>query len=160
MLSPMQLKDFVVQLLHVEANPKFAPQKRDHLEDKLECSFGMMERKDPRLYRINLDVSINGKDEDFAKRAYRIHVVVYAIYEFDLKMPKEDIDKLLGPNGLAMAYSIARGVVANATGTSLHGKYILPTVNFVELLKEKASRQGKKEKGAKTLRKTESRKKG
>ena len=160
MLSQMQLKDFVVQLLHVEANPKFVLQKGNYLEDKLDFSFDMMERKDPKLYRINLDLSINGKDEDFANRAYRIHVVVYVIYGFDLKMPKEDIDKLLGPNGLAMAYSIARGVLANATGSSLHGKYILPTVNFVELLKEKASQQGKKVKGANTLRKPGNRKKG
>ena len=65
-------------------------------------------------------------------------IKLQTILEFAENYPDDQINELLGPNGLAMAYSIARGIVGQATGTSLHGKFILPTVNFIELLKAKA----------------------
>lgn len=143
-LSPMQLKDFVVQLLHVEANPAFHPHDGAKVSDKLDIDFQMKERKGGGQYRIDLDVWVNKTEAEYRKCAYRIHVIVYALFEFEKDTPKAEIDKLLGLNGVAMAYSIVRGAVADATGTSLHEKYLLPTVNFVELMREKADRSGRK----------------
>ncbi len=144
----MQLKDFVVQLLHVEANPEFHPHRGSPTKDDLSVNFEMKQRKDGAQFRIDLDVRLNDSEARYKKCAYRIHIRIYGLFEFDRNTPKEDVDKLLGPNGLAMAYSVARGIVAEATGTSLHGKIMLPTVNFIELLKRKAeSAKGKRAAG-------------
>jgi hypothetical protein len=48
-----------------------------------------------------------------------------------------------------MAYALARGIVGQATGTSLHCKFLLPTVNFIELLKAKSKAVGKPKKAVK-----------
>jgi len=45
---------------------------------------------------------------------------------------------MIGLNGLVILYGTARGIVAQATANCLHGKFILPSVNFVELVKKKA----------------------
>ncbi len=151
-LSPMQLKDFVIQLLHIEANPNFHAHDGARVTDKLDIDFQMKERRGGGQFRIDLDVNVNGQEAQFKKCAYRIHTVVYALFEFDRDTPKDEADKLLGLNGVAMAYSIARGIVADATGTSLHEKYLLPTVNFVDLMREKTGKSGKKAPGRKSRR--------
>jgi preprotein translocase subunit SecB len=51
---------------------------------------------------------------------------------------EEIINKMIGPSGLSILYGVARGVVAQVTGNSWHGKFILPSMNFIELMKGKA----------------------
>ena len=66
--------------------------------------------------------------------------------ELDSSYPESDFSRLLIPNGLAMTYSIARGIVGQATCTSLHDKSILPLINFVELMKDGAQREKQNQK--------------
>jgi preprotein translocase subunit SecB len=53
---------------------------------------------------------------------------------------------MIGLNGLSILYGVARGVVAQATANCPHGKFILPSVNFIELMKSKAKESRTKKK--------------
>lgn len=55
---------------------------------------------------------------------------------------------MIAPNGLSMLYGVARGVVANATAMSWHGKFVLPSLNLIEIIKRKS--EAESEKGNKT----------
>ena len=137
-ISPLQLRDYFIESLHVDANPNFKAGAGNFYESKLGVDFDFKKREDGPMFRVDLDVRVNPTEESYSKGPYRIQIKTQTLLEFDPSFPKADIPRLLGPNGLAMAYAIARGIVGQATGTSLHGKFLLPTVNFIELLKAKS----------------------
>jgi preprotein translocase subunit SecB len=149
--SPMQLRDYLLGKLFVEANPSFNSQEGVEIEQEYGVDFDFKKQEGKPVFRIDLSVSLNCSEKAFRQSPYRIQIHLISFIEFDERYPEHDIPKLLVPNGLAMTYSIARGIVGQATGTSLHGKYILPTVNFVELVKAKfrASAEKKKNTGRK-----------
>lgn len=137
-ISPLQLRDYYIESLHVEANKSFKADGNKLHESALIVDFDFRKRDDYPLFRIDLDVRINPTEESFRNAPYRIHIRTQTYLDFDPSTPESEIARMIGPNGLAMAYAIARGIVGQATGTSLHGKFLLPTVNFVELIRAKA----------------------
>lgn len=137
-ISALQLRDYLIESLHVDANPNFKGKDGVVYPSDIGIEFDFKKREDGPLFRIDLEIQLNPTEESYAKAPYRIRIKTQTVLEFEPSFPEKDIPRLLGPNGLAMAYSIARGIVGQATGTSLHGKFILPTVNFVELLKAKS----------------------
>ena len=68
---------------------------------------------------------------------YQIAFKISGFFSFPPDTEEETIQKMVGLNALAVLYGIARGVVAQVTANGPHGKFILPTVNFVEMLKKK-----------------------
>ncbi|MGC3974148.1 MAG: hypothetical protein QM771_07165 [Nitrospira sp.] len=44
-------------------------------------------------------------------------------------------ERMVSLNGCSILMGLARGLVAQSTGVSEFGKYLLPSVNFVEILK-------------------------
>jgi preprotein translocase subunit SecB len=145
-IAPLLLREFPVETLHVDANPNFNAADSDQYESKLAVDFGFHRAEGKPSFRIDLDVRVNLTDVDFDRAPYRIWIKTQTFLEFDPGFPEENIPKMLGPNGLAMAYGIARGIVGQSTGTSLHGRFILPTVNFVELLRMKSMNAAQKTK--------------
>ncbi len=142
-ISPLQLRDYFIESLHVDANTSFKAEEDKSFESKLLVDFDFLKRDGGSTFRIDLDVKVNPTEESFKNASYRIRIKTQTFLEFDPSFPETDIPKMLGPNGLAMAYSIVRGIVGQATGTSLHGKFMLPTVNFIELIKVKAQSKSK-----------------
>lgn len=138
MFSPLQLREYSLELLLVEANANFVGGAANSYENQLNVDFDFKRDHGTKNFQVILDVDVNPAKEMFEKATYRIKIKLRTNLEFEGDYPEEQIPNLLGPNGLAMAYSIARGIVGQATGTSLHGKFILPTVNFIEVLKAKA----------------------
>ena len=147
-MSQMQLRDYALLLLNVEANPKFNPEKNQHSESSMGINFNFFkkEKEDEKAFRIELDVVVNTDEKIFRNSPYRIRIKLQSFIEFDKNIEEKNIAPLLMQNGLAMTYSIARGIVGQATGTSLHNKFLLPTVNFVELIKNKIENEKKKKK--------------
>jgi hypothetical protein len=48
---------------------------------------------------------------------------------------------MIAPNGLAILYGFARGTVTHMTGCSRFGKIVLPSVNFIELIRRKGQEE-------------------
>lgn len=104
----------------------------------------------PLDFMIILKVDVNPLDEDFERGDYRIHLKLSGFFSFAEGTSEEMINDMITYNGLSILYGVARGSVADATATSWHGKFVLPAVNFVELVRQKAAavsekpRKGKK----------------
>lgn len=155
-IAQLQLRDCLVEILHVDANPDFHPRASGEYESQLAVDFSFHRAEGKPAFRVDLDVQVNSNDGDFQKAPYRIWIKTRTFLEFDRDFPEKKMPQLLGPNGLAMAYGIARGVVAQATGTAMHGKCIIPSVNFVDLLKLKAQSTSPKVRATKgTKRRTQ-----
>lgn len=142
----MQLRDYHLLYLQVEVNPNFKQDETSKAPSKFGVNFNFSRQKELPIFKVELDVAVNLEEKDFANGPYRIRIKLQSFIEFDPSFPESEIPKLLPPNALAMTYSIARGIVGQATGTSLHNKFLLPTVNFIELIKDKIEREKKKKK--------------
>lgn len=143
-IAQLQLRDYVLLYLLIEANPNFKSSENEGREGDIGFKFDFKKNPEEPIFLVELEILLNQKEEMFNQQPYRIKVRLQTFLEFDKSFPEKDIHNLLGPNGLAMTYSIARGIVGQATGTSLHGKFILPTMNFIEVLKEQSKKTTQK----------------
>ncbi|CAH2031686.1 protein-export chaperone SecB [Trichlorobacter ammonificans] len=100
---------------------------------------------DPLDFMVTLVVDVNHDDKAFERGDYRIHVKLSGFFSFTEGTDEAMINAMIAQNGLSMLYGVARGTVADATATSWHGKFVLPGVNFIEVIKQKAE-AGKKRK--------------
>lgn len=142
-LSPLQLRDYHVLDFHLNVNDKFKKIKQNSLKENIlfDYSFQKHQSKD-NWFRIILYIETNTTNVIRQKTPYSIKLSIGGIFELEASFPDELKKKILLPNGIAMTYSIARGMVAEVTSASINGKYILPTINFIEVIKRKLNKRG------------------
>ena len=150
-ISPLQVRDYFVESFHLDTNLDFKTSGETSGEPELALDFDFKKSENRPIFRVDLEVLVNRTDESFSKAPYRIRIKTQTVLEFISSFPEKDIPRLLGPNGLSMAYGVARGIVGQATGIAPHGKFILPTLNFIEILRDKLAVAEKTKK--KTFRK-------
>jgi preprotein translocase subunit SecB len=135
---PLEIREYFVDALAVQRNPSY---KDGNAHDgTLLVDFDIRKAPDAPEFLITMTVDVNKDEAAFRKAPYRIGLAVSGYFGFPKGTDEEIIQKMIGPNGLSILYGIARGTVAQATACSRHGKFILPAVNFIELLREKAQR--------------------
>jgi len=135
--APLQPKGYAVEYLSVEANQAFRPSGK---KVKTQLRFGMspklMQKRGTNQYMLRIEVGFNEKPEDFKVAPYRIVIKLATFFELDPDVPEAQRKQLLSLNLISIAYGIARGVVSQVTAQGPHGKFLLPAVNLVEILKQ------------------------
>lgn len=140
--SQMQYKNYAVAKIIVESNTN-SIQSPDKI-DELIIDFNVLKEEGQQSFLIELFIDVNKTAKAFKGSRYKIFLKLLSVFEFSSNTSKEEIHKLLVPNGLAMAYSTSRGIIGELTANSINGKYILPSVNFMELIKRKARKSSNK----------------
>ena len=143
--SHMQYKNYAVDKIMVEPNTSDVQLPDDHSDD-LFIDFNVLKQENEKSFLIELFIDVNKSAKAFKGSRYRIFLKLLSVFDFSLDTPREEITKLLIPNGLAMAYSTSRGIIGELTANSINGKYILPSVNFMELIKNKSRKLKNKKK--------------
>lgn len=64
---------------------------------------------------------------------YSVSIKGRGSFSFDETVEHKEVDRLLRINGAAILYGLLRGQVAQITAQSVHGQFLLPTANFIEL---------------------------
>ena len=140
MLAQLNCTEYFVDELSLEANC-------DHVSDEavtgtVDIDFDIRRNgENPLDFMVSLNVGINSTDEAFRNNAYRMAVKVTGFFTFDEGTDEETMNRMIAPSGLAILYGAIRGMVATVTGTARHGKYILPSVNMMEVIKAKSRRE-------------------
>lgn len=149
MLAQLNLNDYFIDELAFAANRE--REAGSTTSGTLSVDFDIRRSGEAPLdFMITLVVDVNPRDEDFERGDYRIHLKLSGFFSFTEGTSEEMINGMITHNGLSILYGVARGSVADATATSWHGKFVLPAVNFVELVKQKVAalaekpRKGKK----------------
>jgi preprotein translocase subunit SecB len=90
--------------------------------------------EDKRKFRLILWIQINPipmKEQSF----YPYHITINgrAFFTFKDIPSHEEAEYVLSLNGASILYGFLRAQVAQITAQSVHGQFLLPTVNFVEM---------------------------
>lgn len=152
MQAQLNLNDYYLDEFSFVVNREHVPSET--LCGTIDPDFDISRNSDnPLDFMISMTVDINPREEDFQKCDYRIHLKLTGFFSFIDGTKEETISNMIAPNGLAMLYGVARGVVADATAISWHGKFVLPSMNLTEVIKLKAETASKMEKALKKTRK-------
>lgn len=142
MLALLEIDEYFVDGFSLEANPSFNGQEQERHDTNFEIDFAMARSSDgqPR-FEIKLFVSLNKKEEAFFTAPYRLTLQVTGYFHFSEGTDEDLIKKMMAPNGLAILYGIARNLASQMTGMGRFGRVLLPTLNFIEIIRDKAKKQ-------------------
>lgn len=143
MQALLDIDEYYVRELIVKENPHYKPKK--NYQDKVKVTFNIARKGTSLLFKIDMGVQIGSSSKAIEKGPYYTSLKITGLFRFLKEAEEKTIARMINLNGLSILYGIARGVVAQATANGIHGKFILPSVNFVEILKKKAAmKRGKK----------------
>jgi preprotein translocase subunit SecB len=138
MIAQLNMTEYFVDEILVAANREYAPAETK--SGTIDVDFDVRRSAESLLdFMITMSIELNKSDEAFLVSDYRVILKLTGFFRFDEGIDENIINGMIHQNGLTILYGVARGVVSQATATSWHGKLILPGVNFIELIKEKAA---------------------
>lgn len=140
MNSPLLLNNYFVKELSYRSNPAFNPEAQVlRNEGKIHCTVEVGTALSvPDHFMVALVIVVEPSEVSPALDAYHISLRIEGYFNFkpETDIPQAQKEKMVRLNGSSILMGLARGLVAQATGVSEFGKYLLPPVNFVEILKE------------------------
>jgi len=142
MQSLLSITDFFIDELKIRTNPEY--KKSNKVISEATTSIGIKRKSKEPHFMIKMTVEINKSKETFAKAPYYIYLDIVGFFNFVEGTDEETISKMIGLNGPVILYGVARGIVAQVTANFRHGKFVLPTVNFVEAMKKTRPRKSRK----------------
>lgn len=138
----LNIDEYFIEDISVKTNPDYkddAPADGD-----VGVTFGIKRQGKAPLFMLTMSVNlVKAKNKKFTT-PYQVSFSITGFFSFAAGTDEATINRMIGLNGLAVLYGLARGIVAQVTANGPYGKFILPTVNFVELLKRKAKTGAKK----------------
>jgi preprotein translocase subunit SecB len=136
MQSLLNINDYFVEELRVKTNVAHK-EGTSAEEGALETSVGIKRKGKEPHFMIQMKIELNRDKADFDKARYYVYLDISGFFNFAEGTDEETIRKMIGLNGPAILYGVARGVVAQATANCQHGKFVLPAMNFVKALRRK-----------------------
>lgn len=135
-----RLDHYQIESVAVAQNETFDASISTHTGD-ISASINIApHKKDATKYRLVLEIQVKPatkQEKEFFP--YFVAVRGRAFFSFKDPCPPEQADRTLRLNGASILYGLLRAQVAQITAQSVHGQFLLPTMNFVELAKEQAS---------------------
>jgi len=136
--ADLQLEQYIVDELQFQTNAELNFDKARAPDPTIKVDLDVKgHNTDPDRYMVGLSVDLN-RDQKLEKvYLYKIHLHIYGWFHFVKPIDLAVKQRAIHLNGSSILYGIVRTVVAQLTGTLGPEKFILPTVNFVSLVKHK-----------------------
>lgn len=93
------------------------------------------DKEDPRMFAIRLQITISNEEGKIAP--YDVDIEIAGSFSISDKIPKENREDLVIVNGCSILYSAIRDQLMTISARCHHGALILPTVNFLDKIKQK-----------------------
>lgn len=130
-LAPLQLTDYFVHSIRVEAMADYDPSKEQDLDiASLQVTENCFRSNDDHPNRFAIDLvikqdSLEGKNLPYA---YELHMVGFI--EVCPGFPKDKIRRVVETNGPSMLFGAAREILRSATGRGPYGPVLIPSTTF------------------------------
>ena len=138
LLAGLQLDRYLVDDLIFKCN-KFATTKEDKPVDQiLGVDFDVKENtEDKNRFLLEMKVDLN-EGQAFKKfQSHQIHLHLLGWFRFTTNLDDATKARMLLTNASSILYGVARSIVANLTGSLGAERYILPSLNLMEIAKAK-----------------------
>lgn len=138
MISPLQLNNYFVKELSYRSNPAYNAEPTVRNEGTITCNMEFKTALNaPDHFMVALVITVEPSTVTPALDPYHINMRIEGYFNFspgaDISQPEKE--RMVSLNGSSILMGLARGLVAQATGVSEFGKYLLPTVNLVSAFK-------------------------
>jgi preprotein translocase subunit SecB len=130
-LAPLQLTDYFVISIHVEALPDHDPAKPQDLDvANLQVSEKCIRPDEDQPHHFSIDLTIKqdaleGKNLPYA---YELHIVGFI--EVHPEFPTDKLQRVVETNGPSMLFGAAREILRTATGRGPYGPLLIPSTTF------------------------------
>jgi len=96
--------------------------------------------EDENTYRISMAIKVAEGGYTAEENApYSVSMDIVGYFLFALDTAEQTKARMIHLNGASILYVIARGFVGQATGAAKNGQYVLPSVNFLEMLRQRVA---------------------
>jgi preprotein translocase subunit SecB len=132
----LEIDNYYLDELVVKSNSSYdhgSDSHGDPCEPAINFDFYRKDEADTR-FLVKFSVEIGEGD---TRLPYHIRLLLYASFDASNDANQTLIDQLVAANAAPILYGIARGIVGQTTAQAIHGRFVLPTVNFIELMNEK-----------------------
>ncbi len=135
-VAPLQLREFYVDKLVVETNADYSDDHDEARSDDrdMEITANVAKHPDKLDFMVTLGVSCTPKSVSAGTRFTRLEATIRGFFSLPDDTTQEVVDQLVPYNCFAIVYGLLRGAVAQATGMTVHGVQVLPTVNLLAAL--------------------------
>jgi len=130
MLSPLQLKNLFFKEACLKAEPSGTFESPPQLNQNLALAVLDNEK---RSYRLDLDLKIGADPQK--PFAYSGNFSVVGIFEVSPDFPAERLAQLVQVNGGSLLFGAIRDLILTISSRSIKGGFLLPTLNFQEVLR-------------------------
>ena len=129
-----RLDHYQIESVAVILNGSYDAKLHAHTGDVTTTIIIAPRKDDLTKYFLTLEIIVRPK-KDHEKEFFPYDVAIkgHAFFTFKEKYPKERAKQFLQLNGVSILYGFLRAQVAQITAQSVHGQFLLPTMNFVEL---------------------------
>jgi|GEM_PF-3264930 len=136
-LSPLQLSSFHLIHFSVDVNENYKHFKDSEAEYDIGTEFDVLKANDKLLFRVPLVFHICAKAGNSGCRIKRLDMKVEGIFVLPEDLSEDMVQKLVPFNCLAILYSLSRGLILSITGNIPGGSFLLPTLDFTSIIREK-----------------------
>jgi preprotein translocase subunit SecB len=138
LLAGLQLDQYLVDDLIFKCN-KFVMTKEDKpVDSTISVDFEVRENiQDKSKFLLELKVDLNEGQELKMFQSHQIHLHLLGWFRFTMSIDDQTKARMLATNASSILYGVARSIVADLTGSLGAERYILPSLNLMELAKAK-----------------------
>jgi len=140
-LSPLQLSSFHLIHFSVDVNENYKHFKDSEAEYDIGTEFDVLKANDKLLFRVPLAFNICAKAGNNGCRIKRLDMKVEGIFVLPEDLSEDMVQKLVPFNCLAILYSLSRGLILSITGNIPGGSFLLPTLDFTSIIREKIQKE-------------------
>jgi preprotein translocase subunit SecB len=148
MQALLNIDEYFVEEVRVRTNPDYVESGREQRAGQIKVALSIKKKGAEPEFMISMKLEVNKAKRAFEVSPYHVFLDIAGYFSFQEGTDQDTMDKMIGFNGPAVLYGVARGIVSQMTANCRHGKFVLPTVNFVELLKKQSDEKRQKKKPA------------
>jgi len=143
--SPLSLRDIYIIASNLIAVPTPDDYEGEINSFSIEIDFDIYQDPDDSQFKII--VSVDGNDSENPVPGYCFNIIAEGTFniEKETKISPEDKDALLSRSAIPIVIGHIRSYLSTITGSGPFDKYLLPVVDFNDLLQQKSEEEEKKE---------------
>jgi preprotein translocase subunit SecB len=146
--SVLRLENYQIESLAVVQNETFNRKLPAHTADITTTATISPHKQNPQKYRLELEIQVK-RTPTKEKEFFPYQVAIKGRAFFTVQCPRQKAEHILRLNGAAILYGLLRAQVAQITAQSVHGQFLMPCLNFVEIAKAQKESEEPKQKASK-----------